>query len=362
MGFTLAILGFALGCLMVLLSNPVQVVPRFMHSIKHVSVARIYRRWRVEYPFKRPFFTLSFLAALLLLGWFFVAMMAPVENDYLLVRLLLGVGVGGFVGWTLFCRREILLGSVGIVGLYPNPRLVVPYGRLAGYFLMEEPQAVVLVAKSGEPLEALPVRDDVERRDLELALLPHIPRLHDDDIVQRPLAATARRSLLKGHVLLLASFLPLLSFLLSRLLWQRSVPSVYLAISIVAAIVVPLGVFDWSQRFRMLYYSSKGHVYVAQLIALCHRCYYQSVCWQSGLQRRIRWQRGVGAIVPTWEEFSQGFRHELKITPEIYESCCQCLVDHMQEQDLYRINLIPLYPSQPAGNDDTDGSDTDKNE
>ena len=70
MGIFLAVLGIAVGILIVLIGNPVQLMPRFMHPIRYVAVTRAYDRWRVEYSFKRPFFMLSHSAAAVLLLWF----------------------------------------------------------------------------------------------------------------------------------------------------------------------------------------------------------------------------------------------------------------------------------------------------
>lgn len=348
MGIFLAVLGIAVGILIVLIGNPVQLMPRFMHPIRYVAVTRAYDRWRVEYSFKRPFFMLSHSAAAVLLLWFFVGMMAPLNEDLALSRIVLGLGVGGFLGWYLFCRREVLFGKPGAIGFYPNPRLVVAWKALGGYALSERaPRALILVDRVGNPVEAIPIVNDLEQREMELALLPYLPRLDMAEVKQQALPKNVRRALQMRYVLLLAGSLPLVGCLIFRFVLHQEVPNIVLAVATTAAVLVPFAVFNWSQQFRLLYYSSHGHVKLAQLVSLCTRCYYQSVCWQSGLHRRIRWQQGRVAIAPSWEEFSKGFRHKPKITAEIYNTCCRCLVSHLQAQDLYHVNLVPLYPTRP---------------
>lgn len=347
MGLVIAALSLALGSLLVLIGNPLQIMPRFMHPLRYVVVARWYRRLQAEYRIKRPYLQLTFLAASLLIMWFFVAMLAPISEDMLLTRVVLGIGLGGFLGWSLFCRRELLLGKLGIIGFYPNARMVVTWGNLAGYLLfVDEPRAIVLVSKSGNWVEAIPIANELEQREVELALLPHLPRLDPADWPLPAAPGNVRRALYYRYGLLLLATLPLLLLLIARFSLHVAVNDLYLIIAIVLAISLPSYLFSWSQRLRLLHYSNLGHVSVAQLISLCQRCFYQAVCWQSGLHRRVYWGRDQQARVPSWEEFCKDFRHELKITPEIYHTCCRCLVGHLQAKDLYQITLVPINPEQ----------------
>lgn len=347
MGLVIAVLSLTLGGLLVLIGNPLQIMPRFMHPLRYVVVARWYRRLQAEYRIKRLHLQLTFLAASLLILWFFVAMLAPISEDMLLTRVVLGIGLGGFLGWSLFCRRELLLGKLGIIGFYPNARMVVSWDNLAGYLLfVEEPRAIVLVSKSGNWVEAIPIANELEQREVELSLLPHLPRLDPSDWPLPEVPGGVRRALYYRYGLLLLATLPLLILLMARFSFHVAVNDLYLIIAIVLAISLPFYVFSWSQRLRLLHYSSFGHVSVAQLVSLCQRCFYQAVCWQSGLHRRIYWSRDQQARVPSWEEFCKDFRHELKITSEIYNTCCRCLVGHLQAKDLYQITLIPINPEQ----------------
>lgn len=343
MGLVIAVLSLTLGSLLVLIGNPLQVMPRFMHPLRYVAVARSYRRWRVEYRMKRPFLLLTFLAGGSLLLWFLVAMLAPISEDMLFSRVVLGIGLGGFFGWSLFCRRELLFGRLGIIGFYPNVRMVVSWEGLAGYLLLtDEPRAFVLVSKAGNWVEAIPITNELEQREIELALLPYIPRLDPTDWPLQEPPRHVKRSLIAHYALLLVAVAPLLALLVARFRLHGMYNDSYLIGAIVLAIALPFYVFNWSQRYRLLHYSSLGHVSVAQLISLCQRCFYQAVCWQSGLHRRIYWGRDQQVRVPSWEEFCKSFRHQLKITPEIYHTCCRCLVSHLQAKDLYQITLVPL--------------------
>lgn len=347
MGLVITALSLALGGLLVLVGNPVQIMPRFMYPLRYVVVARWYRRLQAEYRIRRAGLRLTFLAAGLLLLWFLVAMSAPISADMLLTRVVLGVGLGGFLGWSLFCRRELLLGNLGIIGFYPNARLVVTWDNLAGYLLFtDKPQTIVLVDKGGNWVEAIPVANELEQREVELALLPYLPRLNPAEWPLPGLPGKVRRALFYRYGLLLLGTVPLLLLLVARFIWHAPLNDLSLIIAIALAIALPFYVLNWSQHFRMLHYSSLGHVSVAQLISLCQRCFYQAVCWQSGLHRRIYWGRDRLARVPSWEEFCKDFRHELKITPEIYHTCCRCLVGHLQAKDLYQIMLIPINPEQ----------------
>lgn len=347
MGLVLAVLSLALGCLLVLIGNPLQVMPRYMHPLRYVVVARGFQRWRAEYRIKRPFIRLTFLAGSLLLLWFLIAMVAPISGDMVLSRLVLGVGLGGFLGWSLFCRRELLFGKLGIIGFYPSARMVVTWDALAGYLLLKnEPRAFVLVNKAGYLVEAIPIADDSEQREVELALLPYLSRLEPADWPMQELPRNARRSLALHYIWLLVGAVPLLSLLVARFVLQVPLNDLYLIVAIAAAVVIPFYVFNCAERYRLIYYSNQGHVSVAQLVSLCHRCFYQAVCWQSGLHQQIYWGQDKQARVPSWEEFCKGFRHQPKITADVYHTCCRCLVGHLQTQDLYHINLIPLKPAQ----------------
>jgi hypothetical protein len=279
--------------------------------------------------------------------WFFVAMLAPISEEMLLSRVVLAIGLGGFLGWSLFCRHELLLGNLGIMGFYPNARMIVTWNSLAGYLIpAEEPRVVVLVSKSGAWVEAIPIKDDMEQREVELALLPHLQRLDPAQWAMTEPASNARRLLFSRYLLLLAGTLPLMLLLGARSLPELVFSDWYLIAAIVLAVAVPFYVLNWSQRFRRLYYSNLGHVSLAQFSFLCQPCFYQSVCWQSGLNGRVYLKRDGQARVPTWEEFCKEFRGQTKITQEVYHTCCRCLVGHLQAKDLYKITLVPLNPLQ----------------
>ncbi|NLW16580.1 MAG: hypothetical protein GX033_02855 [Firmicutes bacterium] len=343
MGLVLAVLGLALGCLLVLVGNPVQVMPRYMHPIRHIVVARRYQRLRAEYRIRRPFLQITLVAAGLILFWFFVAILTPIPEDLWLSRVVLGIGVGGGLGWALFCRHELLLGKIGIVGFYPHARMVVAWNNLAGYLLFtDSPGAFILVNKSGDWVEAIPFHSEEEQREIELALLPYLSRLDPADWPLTKVPRHITRALQYRYLLLLMATLPLLTLLVGRFLFLITIPDLYLVGAIGLAILVPVYVFNWARRLRLLYYSSQGHVSVAQLFSLCQRCFYQAVCWQSGLHRRVSWGRDGRARVPTWEEFCKDFRHQPKITREIYQTCCRCLIGHLQAKDLYQVVLIPI--------------------
>lgn len=347
MGPMIAVLGLALGCLLVLIGNPVQIMPRYMHPLRYVVVARWYQRLRAEYRVKRPFWQLTFVATGLLTFWFLVAILAPVDESLLLSRVVLGIGLGGFFAWSLFCRHELLLGRIGIVGFYPNARMVVTWGNLAGYLLFTDtPQTFILVNTAGKWVEAIPYSNEEERREIELALMPYLSRLDPADWPVPRVPQGIGRALRSRYILLLLGTLPLAVLLVERFLRGQVIDDLYLIAAIGLAILVPLYVLNWSHRWRLFYYSSLGHVSVVQLISLCQRCFYQAVCWQSGLHRRVSLGRDRQARVPTWEEFCKDFRQQPKITPEIYRACCQCLVGHLQAKDLYQIVLTPINSEQ----------------
>lgn len=348
MGLVLAALSLALGCLLVLIGNPLQVMPRYMRSLRYVAIARGWRRWRAEYRIKPAFLRLTLLAKGLLLLWFFIAMLAPISEDMVLSRVVLGIGLGGFLSWSLFCRREILFADLGIIGFYPNARMVVSWDYLAGYVLLaDEPRILALVNKAGHLVEAMPIADDMEQREIELALAPYLSRLEPADCSMQELSKNARRLLVVHYAWLLVATLPLLTLLVLRFVFHVPVIDTHLIAAIVLAVVIPFYVSNWAERFHYIYCSNQGHVSVAQLVSLCHRCFYQAVCWQSGLHQRVYWDRDRQARMPSWEEFCKGFRHKPKITADIYHTCCRCLAGHLQAQDLYHVNLIPLNPKQP---------------
>ncbi len=345
MGLMIAMLGLALGVLFVLVANPVQIMPRYMHPLRYVVVAHWYERLRAEYRVKRPFWQVTWVAAALLWLWFLVAMLAPIDNGLLLSRVVLGLGFGGLLAWTLFCRHELLLGRIGVVGFYPNARMVVTWGNLAGYLLSaDSPKSFVLVSKTGNWVEAIPFKDEDERREIELALLPHLPRLDPGDWPLPEIPRKLRRVLCSRYILLLLGTMPLVVLLIKRFFFGQVIADLHLVGAIGLAILTPLYVLNWARHWRLVYYSSLGHVSVAQLISLCSRCFYQAVCWQSGLHRRVAWGRDRQARVPTWEEFCKDFAQQPKITPDIYQACCQCLVTHLQAKDLYQIVLTPINP------------------
>lgn len=343
MGLILAVLSLACGFLLVLLSNPLQVMPRLMQPLRYRLIARIYRRWQCEYRIKSSFFRLMLLSTALLLLWFLLAMSSPIQDNTALARLILGLGIGGVLAWSLCCRRELLFGHQGIIGFYPNPRLIVTWNNLAGYYLITKPRAIILVAKSGQHVEAIPIASDLEQRDVELALMPHLKRLDPQEWPQQPLPDNIQRQLTRRDLVLGLATLPLLASLILSIALRIQLPDWQLALAIGAAVAVPSYMIKWSEKFRMRYYSLHGHVSVAQLVSLCQRCFYQAVCWQSGLHRKVQWDKSKNkARVPTWAEFSQDFPNRLKISEEVYHTCCQCLVGHMRAQDLYHIKLIPL--------------------
>lgn len=345
MGFVIAALGLALGCLIILIGNPVQVMPRFMHPLHYVVVSRGYQRLRANYRIRRRFLQLIVLAAGLLIMWFFIAILAPIREEMLLSRIVLGTGLGGFLGWSLFCKHELLLGKLGITGFYPSGRLIVTWNKLAGYLVLDEkPRVVVLVGKSGAWLEMIPIKDDLEQREVELALLPYLQRLDAAAWPLTELAGNAGHLLVSRYLFLLVGTLPLVLLLAASSLLQYAFPDWCLIAAIVLAIAVPAHVLNWSLWFHWSYYSHKGHVSLARFSSLCQRCFYQSVCWQSGLRQRVYLKQDGQARVPTWEEFCKEFGDQTKITQEVYNTCCRCLVGHLQAKDLYQVTLVPVNP------------------
>lgn len=348
MGLVIAVLGVACGALAVLLIGPTQVIPRFMHPLRYVVVTRWYRRLQAEFRIRRPFFLLSGAAITLLLLWFFIIALAPLSDELLLSRVVLGIGLGFCLGWTLFCRHELLFGKLGILGFYPHVRMIVTWDQLAGYLLFtEEPRTIVLLNKAGHWVEAIPLQSEVEQREVELSLMPYLQRLDAEQWSMLEIPRDVKRSLGAGYALLIMAALPLLALLGTQFFGSYVAPTWHLIIAILLAVALPFYVLTWSRRFRLFYAGKQGHVSVAQLTTICQRCFYQTVCWQSGLHRRVHLGRDQQARVPSWEEFSKGFSQQPKITKEIYHVCCRCLVGHMRAKDLHQIVLTPLTPQQP---------------
>ena len=346
MSFLLTILGIALGVTLVLVGNPVQMVPRFLRPVRYASAKRVYYRIRADYRIKRCFWLLSGAAACVLIALFLVSMMAPVPEELLPLRILVGLVVGMALAWWLLRRQEVLISRFGVVGLYPDPRLIVSWAGLSGYLVDDQWSAVLLLDRQGEPVEALPYAGLGELQDLELALRPHLRR-HSEDLTQGRLPSRTRLLLRLGFLSLLLAVAPIGG---CWLLWVhgQTAADYSLLMAILVALFIPLTLLNWSLRFRQVYYGGKGHVQVVHLTSLCQRCHYQAVCWHAGLHRQIRWQPGVGAVVPAYEEFCKHYRQEPTLTAEVYRACCQCLLAHLQEQDIYQVDLRPLGEEQKA--------------
>lgn len=341
MGLVLTIFSFTLSSLLVLIGNPFEVMPRYMQPLRHTLVSRVYKRWQVEYRVKRPFLRLAFLAAVFLVFWILVAVSFPIEPSMFLSRVALGLGLGGFLSWSLLKRRELLFGPMGIVGFYPNPRFVVDWRGLAGYLILPgKAPAIILVAKSGHWVESIPILSEQEGEQIELALLPYLSRLSQEEWPFPGLLPAERFFLAIHYFLLFMASSPLLTLLVLRKRTGIIAGDLFLVAAIGAAMLMPLYVFYEALKSHWRYYSSRGHVSMAHLSSLCQRCYYQGICWQSGLHEKARRQ----AALPSWEEFRQEFKNQPQISQEVYEACCRCLVSHLQAQDFYRVNLIPLRP------------------
>lgn len=334
-------LGVALGVILVLLGNPVQMIPRFLRPIRYASAKRVSQRIRSDCSIKQGFWSLSAAALALLLLLFLVSMQVPVADELLPARIVVGLAAGLVPSWWLLRRHEILVSPFGVVGLYPNPRLIVSWSGLSGYSVDENREAVLLLNQRGKAVEALPYSGLQELQELELALRPYLSRLNslEDDACSLP--AHVRRSLHFGFFTLLISVLPIGKCWLSGTKGQM-IDDQFLMLAILVALTLPLFVLNWSLRFRLVYYGSLGHVQVVHLKSLCQRCHYQVVCWKSGLHRQIRWQEGRDAVFPPFEQFRAGYRQGLNLSSEVYPVCCQCLLAHLQEQDVYQVDLRPL--------------------
>jgi hypothetical protein len=349
--FMLTILAFVLGLIIILVSNPLQFIPRYFFPIRHVVVERVVTRWRAEWHLRRWFWLLTALSAAQLALAALVSLAAPATELGLLLRMLCGFLVGGTVGFTLLRRQEVIIGDLGIIGLYPNPRLVVSWRGLAGYAVDDARQALLLVNQAGEAVEAMPLPSEARRIELELALMQYLPKLDIADVSPHRLPTAVRHRLLLAVALLALGAFPLLSALYG-LVSDYPISSEWWLLAAVAGVLAPYIVMDSSYRQRLVHYSQLGHVYFAELRTHCLRCYYQALCWQSGLQKQIRWRRGGAALLPTWEEFSRQQQHPIKVTREEYQICCQCLITHLQEKDIYQISLRPL-----AGQVEQDSTD-----
>lgn len=341
MSFTLTILGFVLGVTLVLVGNPVQVIPRFLRPVRYASAKRVWQRIRADYCIKPGFWLLSGAAAGVLLVLFLVSMLAPVPDDLLPVRILVGLVVGIAVAWWLLRWQEVLISHFGVVGLYPNPRLIVSWSGLSGYLVDDQWSTVLLLDRKGEPVEALPYGGQSELQDLELALRPHLHRQSDQDLAPGSLPSRTKLLLRLGFLLLLVAVMPIGGCWWLSMRGQTAADN-GLLMAIWASLFIPLSLLNWSLRFRQTYYGSKGHLQVVHLTSLCQRCHYQTLCWQAGLHRQIRWQPGVGAVVPPFEEFRKHYRQQPTLTAEVYQTCSQCLRAHLQEQDIYQVDLRPF--------------------
>jgi hypothetical protein len=340
LSFFLTFLGFVLGVVFILAGNPVQMTPRFLRPVRYAAAKRVFCRVRADYRIKRCFWLLTTAAATVLFLLWLMSMTAPVPDDLLIFRALVGMAVGVGIAWWLLRRREILISDLGIVGLYPNPRLIVTWEGLSGYLVSDRWLTVVLLDLQGEPVEALPFSDDQDLQDLELALRPHLRRQTNTIDGGHHLPVRTRWFLRLGFALLVLGALPLLTCVW---IWRQggAADGIFL-LSIFISLAMPLALLNWSVRFRLDYFSSRGHVQVVHLTSLCQRCHYQSVCWQAGLHRQMRWRPGRGAVVPTYEEFSRRYRQKPALTADIYQACCRCLLAHLQEQDIYQVTLSPL--------------------
>jgi hypothetical protein len=269
-------------------------------------------------------------------------MLAPVSAELLPLRILLGLLVGAALAWWLLRRQEVLISRFGVLGLYPNPRLIVAWSGLAGYRVDEIWSTVLLFDLHELAVEALPFSGAMELQELELALRPYLTRLKDRDRQPSRLPMRTQVMLGLGLASLFLALTPLVSYWL-LLAGGQTTTDDGLLMSIVLSLFLPLAVLNWSLRFRLAYYGSKGHVQVVHVRSLCQRCHYQAVCWHANLHRKIRWQPGYGAVLPTYEEFSRQYRQKRELlSPEVYQACCQCLLAHLQEQDIYQVELRPL--------------------
>lgn len=341
MSFFYTALGVALGVTLVLVGNPVQVIPRFLRPIRYVSAKRASQRIWSDCAIKQGFWSLSAAAVLILLALFLISMQVPVRDDLLPARIVVGLAAGLIPSWWLLRRHEILVSPFGIVGLYPNPRLIVSWSGLSGYAVDESRGAVLLLNQHGQAVEALPYSGLSELQELELALRPYLSRVNGLNEPAGSLPVSVRRSLNLGFVALLFSVLPLARFWLQGSQGQ-SINGQSLVLAIMLALSLPLFILNWSLRFRLVYYGSLGHVQVVHLTSLCQRCHYQAACWHSGLHRQIRWQPGIGAVFPPYAEFRTGYRQQPELDENVYPVCCQCLLAHLQEQDIYQVDLRPL--------------------
>lgn len=341
MSFLLGFMGLLVGLMLVAISDPTHWIPRYYRPIRHSSVHRVCERWRTEYTFKRPFYLLMLISGILMSALFVISLLAEVPEEVLLLRLAMGVGVGAYAGWRILRKQEIIFTPYGIIGLYPNPLLVVAWDGISGYAVQPGTQSIVLVSSQGEPVEAWPVRDELERRNMELAMMPFVKRIDWDGLQPAKLPGKSKQGIILAALALALGTLPLVMQAVLRAV-SASSPELLLTITITLGVLVPVAILDWAIRFRLVYYSGKGHVKLAELTMLCQGCYYRPVCWESGLQQRVRWQPGRGAAVPSWQEFRAHYHHAPELDEQVYNTCCQCLIAHLSEQDIYRVTLHDL--------------------
>lgn len=345
MSFALTMLGMALGVVVVLVSNPIQVVPRFLRPVTYASAARAYRRVQADNRIKPGSWTLTVAAAGVLLTLFLVSMLAPVPGWLLPGRILLGLAVGLTLSGRLLRRQEVLIGSLGVIGLYSNPRLVVGWSGLSGYLIDRRHAVVLLLDQTGVPVEALLYSDLHDLLELQLALRPYLSEQTRFTASPQPLRTRWR--LFGGFALLGLSVAPLL--------WAADLPlaggpgvSQSLFPAILLALLLPLAVFDWSLRLRLTDAAARDYLQVVQFTSRCLRCHYQSICWRAGLHRMLRWQSGRGLVAPGFQVFRRRYRGTAELTLEVFQACSQCLLAHLQEQDIYQVSLQPLVRKKRA--------------